>query len=129
MKRLLLLALLSFVLLSACAPACDVEGYTATVDPIIQRWDDAVAVANQTPRMTLAASISDMQAVQRDAEAVEVPACLTAAHDNLLSAMEFTVGGFLSFLSGESESEPGILLDKAEFYMEQYGAELAKLNE
>jgi len=129
MKYIYALILLAVFSLSACAPACDVESYTSAVDPIVSRWQDAVTVADQTPRMSLSAQINELQSIKRDADAVEVSECLAVAHDSLLSHMEFSIEGYLAFLGEQEDTMIQVLFDNAEHQLKTYQDELAKVNE
>src|SRR6266508_429382 len=40
------------------------------------KWDDEIKVANQTPRLSLAAQITHMQQVRRDTSVITAPSCL-----------------------------------------------------
>ena len=81
------------------APCLDQPTRTQ-LDALLARYDDAYTLAENTPRMQLAAIIADLQAVQRDAAALAVPACL-AGYPALLDAMEAALTGFTAFLVDE----------------------------
>ena len=88
MKRIVLLCLTG-ILLSACGllsgepGATATPAYTPTPDPcspneivqyldairdVARRFDDAVELANVTPRASLQPAIADLQAIRRDTE-------------------------------------------------------------
>lgn len=128
-KNLLTLLLIAAVFLSACAPACDVDAYTKAVAPIQARWEDAVSVANTTPRMSLPAQVNELQAIKRDLDGVEHDACLNPAHDNLVLHYQYTIDGFLEFLADADDFVVSSKFSSAEIYFENYEKELAKLDE
>lgn len=129
MTKRLALFLFALLLLSACAPACDVDGYRETIAPIVAQWDDALSIAQQTPRMSLPERISELQDIQRQAEALEVDECLQPAHAHLVEAMEYTVFGFLAFLGKEEDTVVQVFMDKADAATDNYADALAALEE
>ncbi len=90
--------------LTGCSLSCDVGKYKDTVMPLVQEWDDAVKLANNTPRMTLPAQIEEMQRIRRDMGGLKIQSCLEDAHGNLLKSMDLQIDGFLSFLKQDPEA-------------------------
>ena len=106
MKRTLCALAIFALLLSACstAPKCSREDYNTTVEPLLEEWDDAVSVANQTPRMGLPNVIPNLQEIKRRASDLEIDECFVDAHSFLIKYMEYTIEAFLAFMSQESDS-------------------------
>ncbi len=72
MHRLLTLALLvAALLLAGCNPcsARVVDEYLDELDPILAEYDDAVLLANNTPRIALSPHIATMQSTRRQIQA------------------------------------------------------------
>lgn len=62
------------------------------------RWQDAVRLADSTPRIQLSGQIASLQAIKRDTEALMVPECLALPKANLSSGMAVIIDGFISFM-------------------------------
>jgi hypothetical protein len=81
------------------------------------KWDDEIRVANQTPRIALAAQISRMQQVKRDTAAITARSCLgdgklfDTTVSSLVRYMNVTIDVFVQFLAHESPD--GTLIDRA----------------
>lgn len=101
--RLTAVILLCVVVLSGCGPlaSCQVqsEDYVAAVEAIAVEWDDANALANSTPRSSLAPQIAELQAIARRAEALEHPECAEKAHKALGDYMNRVVDSYILFLA------------------------------
>lgn len=118
-----------FLSLTACAPACDVDAYTEQIEPIHARWMDAIAVADSTPRMSLAVQINELQEIKRELDKVEVDECLSKAHDNLTLSYQYTIDGFLEFLAQAEDYVVSGKFSAANRYFQNYTDELASLQE
>jgi hypothetical protein len=114
MKKMLLLAVC--LALVGCGPMrvvlaeptptqvpCTRALYVEMLGTVIDRWDDANALANNTPRSSLAPQIAALQSINREAEALNVPACAMPTHQHLLDYMSRTVDGYMAFLSQGSD--------------------------
>lgn len=111
--------------LSACAPsalptvtptanACDVAAYRDTIRPILTEWDDAVTLANQTPRIQLADQIAKLQEIRRRAADVDGGCkALRDAHEYATFAMQKQIDAFLAFLAEKSDNSVTELDDAA----------------
>jgi len=115
----LIVLILVFPLL-ACTAKCNVQKYHDAVDPIAKKWDDAVTLANSTPRMTLPNQISELQSIERDAETVEVDKCMADAHAELVTSMKATIDGFLAFLGEKPDQEITAHFQKADIHLTQW---------
>ncbi len=89
------------VAIDACKS--DVAAYKTTMQPTIDKWNDAVKLAGQTSRVALASQISELQAIKREATSVVVAECIKSTHDYFTSSMDDTIEAFLAFLSQKSE--------------------------
>ena len=68
-----------------------------------QEWDDAVRLADSTPRGSLAPQIAKMQEVRRKVQAQEWPGCGQAAYGLLVKGMDQQIDGFIAFLRQEAD--------------------------
>lgn len=71
------------------------------LDQVLSRWDDAIKIAGTTGRIALAAPVATLQAVRREAEALSVSPCMDPAKALLVSSMQNTIDGFITFMRNE----------------------------
>ena len=77
-----------------------VQQYKDQATEIMDRWVDAKLVAGSTSRIALAGPLQNLMDIKREAEDVEVPACMFEAHMKLILGMDYGVKAFLQFSSG-----------------------------
>lgn len=65
---------------------------------VYRRWVDAERLASSTARVALAGPVASMQAVQREAEALTVPACLTDARRALVDLTTQSTTALIEFM-------------------------------
>lgn len=65
---------------------------------VYRRWVDAERLATSTGRIALAGPVASMQAVQRDAEALSVPACLSDARRALVDLTSQSTTALIEFM-------------------------------
>ena len=117
-KRLILVVTASILMLliSGCT-SCDLEGYKDSVNPIIQKWDDAESLALSSPRIALAPQIENLQEIKREAENLKIPECTQKVHKYLVASMDSTIDAFLAFLQqDDNESKSQMLEAKDQMY-------------
>jgi len=86
---------------------CDnsiVEDAFFGLEDILEEWDDAVALADSTPRGSLTQPVENLQRIRRETEAYEVPPCLEKAHEELVTGMSLAINAFLGFMADEPEN-------------------------
>jgi len=69
-----------------------------------EQWDDALTLADSTPRGSLPPQIADLQRIRRETEDLEVPDCAAEAKEHLVGAMDAGIDGFIAFLGQEDQS-------------------------
>ncbi len=94
---------------------------------IAREWDDANALAGQTPRASLAGPIASLQQIRRNAEDIEVPGCAQGVHDSLVGAMDATITGYLDFLGQKGDFVVNASFDRASNKMREFNNELARI--
>lgn len=72
---------------------------------ILDRWGDAVELADSTARIALDGPIAEMQAIRRDLADIDAPACLENAQGALLASMDATIKGFLLFMQNAPDDD------------------------
>lgn len=97
----------STAVLIPTAPPCATaaRAFIDTAKPMAERWDDAAKLAGSTPRMSLAPQIASMQAIRRDAQALEAPPCAEQAKQYLLGAMDASINAYIDFLAQKPDSQ------------------------
>ena len=94
-------------------PEEEIAAYMVAVEPILQEWDDAVAIADSTPRMSLPDRVSELQDVRRRANNLQFEnPDIAEAHLKLVSAMDYGIDAFLSFLAQDSDGEVTAAFDR-----------------
>ena len=68
---------------------------------LYRRWADAERLALSTSRVSLAGPAASLQALQREAEAMQVPACLSNARKSLVELVSKSSEAILQFLGKE----------------------------
>lgn len=116
MRRLLFLVLLLVTAVSCAAPTCEEStvDYRATVDSLNEQWDDALAIANSTARMSLSGPLGDLQSLNRDTKQIDVPECAASAHEAMLDYQEAIIDAFLAFMGNENDSVVNARFDTAQ---------------
>ncbi len=103
------------------------QKYNEAVGEVAQRFDDANALANQTPRMSLAPQIAAIQDVRRDTQAIKPPPCAAHAHEELVAAMDSVIDGYTAFLSQKSDSVVSGYFDDYDRHFNAWQSELTEL--
>ncbi|MBK9292819.1 MAG: hypothetical protein IPM52_14520 [Bacteroidetes bacterium] len=115
---------------SCAAPTCEEStvDYRAAVDSINEEWDDAIAIANSTARMSLAGPLGELQSIAREARQIEPPECAQDAHVAWVSYQEFTIGAFLAFMGQEDDAVVSAAFADAEEQQEKWVSEYLIIN-
>ena len=92
----------------------------AKLDDIMNRWDDASAVASRTSRISLSNVVLSMQALKREADSLTVTPCLTRAQANMLVGMDSEITAYLKFMSDSKASISTDILGKYEAHAKYY---------
>ena len=95
-------------------------GYLDELDALRERWMDAFEIANSTARMSLAGPVGELQAIRREIDALEGPACARMAGRALYDHTESVIDGFLLFMQDEPESAVNAKFDAAIVAIDRY---------
>jgi hypothetical protein len=124
----------AIVFLTACGVpfvsascATQAQPFLDQIEPIAREWDDAAALAGQTPRMALSAQIEKLQAVRRKAQDLAPPACAQPVKDELVKSMDATIQGFLDFLAQKPDSTVQVSFVAAQTHMTAFGDRVAEI--
>jgi hypothetical protein len=149
-KTLLILFLLVAILLSGCSANTvvsasatpDKPGTTPTMDlcapdhikdaanavhRMMRAFDDSAQIAQNSPREQLTAPITALQAVRRQSEDLQVPACLTTLKNLQLSYMNMVITTLISFVGGAKADALNSEINLARTNRSAYNAELQRL--
>jgi hypothetical protein len=131
MKKLLFVLILVALAVAACGGGdkCDPDKYRDKVEPILDEWDDAVDVAQQTARMSLAGQIDRLQEIKREMAGLEVQECVDDAHDELIDYMDSTIDAFLAFLGQEADTTVQNHFEAGQKHLENWADKLSELEE
>jgi hypothetical protein len=110
----------------ACSTADGERVYDLPSD-VSDRWDDAVTLADSTPRMQLAGQIETLQAIRRDLSDQDWPACAERAQSAMRDAMDAAIDAFIAFLGQEPDSTVNAFMADYEDALARFADELAKL--
>lgn len=110
------------VQLSTPTPDCtnELRAYKDRVSPILIEWHDALQLAIQSPRMSLAPQIATLQAINRRVNEINPGLCVILAHMSLTKSMNESIDGLLAFLGQKSEEEQTAHFEKATKAMNEY---------
>lgn len=103
------------------------DGYLTRVQPILDRWDDANAVASSSSRIALSGPLAELQAIRRDAIELAVPTCANEAHKHLVAYMNATIEGYLAF-ARQDDASVELYLDTAITLQDNFFAEIEKFD-
>ena len=79
------------------------EQVVSAFDPIIANWNDANDLASSTSRINLAAPVSNLQNIQKEAREQEVPQCAQPVKDHFLDMSQETINSYLLFMRDEPD--------------------------
>jgi hypothetical protein len=96
-------------------------------DDLVERWFDALEIADSTPRMSLADPLRDLQALKRELADLEAPRCASSAKVALGRHMEDVIDGFLLFMQDEPDSTVSAKFDDASAQMDNYIVAVARI--
>lgn len=132
-------------MLSACGGQAPVQNQsTATHDPdpcssqnlpetvkdindLMSEFDEASQNASQTSREQLPGVISDLQRIRRQAEDLQIPACLTTLKSHQLNHMNLTIQALLRFIGGEEQAVLQRGMEAAQEEHDLYSLEMVRL--
>lgn len=100
--------------------AQEAQVWSEEAKDIVYRLNDLTTLGSSTARIALVPIISDLQALRREAEALEPPACAQEANTALVIAIRETTDGFLAFAAQEPE---GVVT----MHFERVGRQLEKV--
>jgi len=109
-----------------CSPS-EINKYLDAIRDVSRRFGDAHTLASNTPRMSLPPVISDLQAIRRDAEDLEVPDCAVKAKQALVAYMNAVIDAFTAFLGQEPDSAVSAAFDEASELLAKYLEEMSRL--
>ena len=141
MKKLTIVLVLVAILMSACGPKevviveripvveeCTQSEYIEATQNLEGQWNDALALANNSSRMSLSGPLSEIQAILREFKRLELAECYQGAHTIRVHSHELVVEGFLSFLGGEDDrNEIRLFFTKSSLEFDKFLDELHKL--
>lgn len=109
-----------------CAPG-NIEAEVQKIHAYMREFDDASTLAASRPRDDLAASISDLQRIRREAEDQPTPSCLATLKTHQISHMNSVINTLIAFMGGADQAavDQGIAIARDQH--DRYTLELARL--
>ena len=107
-------------------PGCIMNDSKRAVDLMgkyAQEWDDAVTLATNSSRISLAGPVGQLQRIRRDVQGQAWPECARRAQSALVEAMDYTIDGFTGFMGDRSTYQHD--MDEADGAYQKYSRELA----
>jgi hypothetical protein len=120
-----LYALNGFTFDTSCAHQSEV--FLGQIQTIARSWDDATALAGQTPRASLSAQIDKLQAIRRQTQALEPPECAQAAQTHLVASMDASIQAYIDFLGQKTDAVVTASFTRANESMDRFGAAMATI--
>lgn len=74
-----------------------------------KRWVDALSLASSTARIQLAGPVKDLQALSREASAMELTSCLEPGRESWVASLDASVSVFLAFMAQEQWKQADLL--------------------
>jgi len=110
-------------------PTCAMQAapFLKEIDPLAREWDDAVTLANSTPRASLSNQIEKLQALRRKVEALDAPECAAAVKAYLVDTMDAMTRGFIAFLGQKSDSQVQALFSVGKDEQAQFAEALQRV--
>lgn len=96
---------------------------------IAERWDDANSIAGSAARIALAAPVSDLQKIKREANELGVPGCLAPAKRTLLASMEASIDAYLAFMQRNDDLTVSTKMLLAETKKSTFASELRRVSD
>lgn len=131
------LVLLCVLLVACTAPAAtrpasgctdsEVAAYRQATIELCYHFDDALALASNTPRVALSPIIGELQAVRREVRAADVPPCADRAHAALVAYMDQVIDAYMLFIGDAADVTVRDAMQIASDLLDAYIAELDKL--
>ena len=109
---------------------CSTQNLPATVQPandLMREFEDASQLASNLPAQQLPEVISNLQRIRRDAEDVQIPACLTTLKTHQLNHMNLMIQTLLAFVGGADQQELTKGLELARNEHDLYSLEIVRL--
>ena len=115
---------------TAAQDLCSSENLPTTVqgvNDLMREFDDASAVAANTPVQQLPDVISNLQRIRRAAEDLQSPACLGELRTHELNHMNLTIQTLIAFVGGANQETLKSGLEKARQEHDLYSLEVVRL--
>ena len=90
------------------------------MNELSSEWDSVNKLAGVSPRIQLVTPISDMQDIRHQFDSLTVPECAQLSHDKLMSYMDSTIDGYMSFMSQDEDSTVNSCFDNASRYFDSW---------
>ncbi len=101
--------------------------FTRAAEPIIEEWQDALELAGNAPRMSLAPQVEKLQEIRRRVRALESNECARVAQDLLVQSMDHTITAYLDFMAQRADDVVQASFEAATANLSQFTDEMNRL--
>ena len=115
---------------SSSEDPCSPQNLPTIVQPVndlMRAFDEASQLAPNFTAQQLPEMISKLQGIRRDAEDVQIPACLGTLKTHQLNHMNLTIQALLAFVGGADQEALNNGLDEARKEHDLYSLEIVRL--
>jgi hypothetical protein len=109
---------------------CAAQNLPASVQPVndlMREFEDASQLASNLPAQQLPEVISNLQRIRRDAEDVQIPACLATLKTHQLNHLTLMIQTLLAFVGGADQEALTSGLELARNEHDLYSLEIVRL--
>jgi hypothetical protein len=109
---------------------CSSQNLPGTVQPVndlMREFEDASQLASNLPAAQLPGVISNLQRIRREAEDVQIPACLATLKTHQLNHMNLMIQTLLAFVGGADQAALTDGLERARTEHDLYSLEIVRL--
>lgn len=110
--------------------AARLDEFRAVVEPVLQQWDDASALAASTSRIALSGPVADMQRIRRDFSTLSIPYAqeFYMAYASILASMDNKIDGYLAFMAQKPDATVQEFFQASQDALNRYKAEITRLS-
>ena len=108
---------------NACEAKAVAESSVLLVSQL-KTYDAAYQFATTVSRAGLSRPVNDLQKIFIDTRAIEVPACMQTAKDELVNYMGTVIQAFQAYMGQEADAAVTTLLDQSTTHYDNFRAEL-----
>jgi hypothetical protein len=79
------------------------SNYLESIEPLLEKWDDANQLAGSTSRIALSGPVATLQEIKQEAAELDSPTCAEFVSSTLSDYMDLTIESYLAFMTEEPD--------------------------